>query len=69
MSENAKEKTYGTLIKEAEDTIRKLQTCDDVDQALELFELATENLNNCELRIEAAKGKFEKILCSQVPLE
>lgn len=61
-SENASDKRYNELIKDVEATIKKLQACDDVDDALELFEKASKCLQLCETKLEAAKGKFDKIV-------
>ncbi len=56
-----REKKYSELTKEVERTIKQLQGCDDVDQAVELFERASTYLSLCEAKLEAAKGKFEKM--------
>ena len=57
-------KGFGQLMKESEDMIRRIQQSDDVDEALKLFEQANSALSECEAKIEAAKGKFEKLIAS-----
>lgn len=53
---------YSDRISEVETIITKLQTCDDVDDAIKLFETASQHLKQCEQKIEEAQGKFEKIM-------
>ena len=62
MSENASaNKQYGHLIKTVEETIKKMQACDDVDEILSMYEYASQSLKECAKKLEDAKGKFEKI--------
>lgn len=64
MSEKGSGKKYNELVKEVEKTIKKLQSCDDVDDALMLFEEASEWLSVCETKLDTVKGKFEKMTTS-----
>jgi len=60
MSQN--DKKYSQLIKDVEDNIQKIQASKDVDDVLSLFEKATQSLKACESKLEAAKGRFEKLM-------
>ena len=60
MSE-APELTYMKLMNEVDEIVRNLQKCNDVDEAMRLFEKGTESLKMCEKRIEAARGKFVEL--------
>lgn len=55
------DKKYSEHIKDVETAIKKLQNCDDVDDALDLFEQASTSLDLCQAKLDAAKGKFEVI--------
>ena len=62
MSGNERDdKKYGALIKTVEETIKKMQSCDDVDEILTMYECASQNLKECEKKLEYAKGRFETI--------
>lgn len=61
MSGNESDEKYSVLIKTVEETIKKMQSCDDVDEVLKMYEDASQNLKQCEKKLDNAKGKFEKI--------
>lgn len=52
---------YSDRVKELEQIISKLQNCEDVDEAVELFEKGSQHILECEKRIQEAKGKYEEI--------
>ena len=56
-----KDKKYSEHIKDVENAIKKLQSCDDVDDALNLFEQASTSLDLCQAKLDDANGKFELI--------
>ena len=56
-----KDKKYSEHIKDVENAIKKLQSCDDVDEALNLFEQASTSLDLCQAKLDDANGKFELI--------
>jgi exodeoxyribonuclease VII small subunit len=58
---NLDDKKYSEIIQEVESILQKLQKCEDVDDAMQLFNDATEQLKICETRLANAKGTFEKI--------
>ena len=41
--------------------IHHLQTCDDVDEALALYEKANDLIKECNAQIDFANGRFEEI--------
>lgn len=53
---------YSERVKTVEHIISELQTCDDVDDAIALFERASEHLKECERKLEHAQGKFNKMV-------
>lgn len=55
------DKKYSEIIQEIESILQTLQKCEDVDDAMQLFSNATEQLRICETRLANAKGTFEKI--------
>lgn len=61
MSGNESDEKYSVLIKTVEETIKKMQSCDDVDEVLKMYEDASQNLKQCEKKLDNAKGKFERI--------
>ena len=53
--------TYKTQIAEVERIVGRLQTCDDVDEALALYEDAVQRLRRCDDRLKHAMGRFEEL--------
>ena len=53
--------TYAGQMNDVEDIVRKLQNCTDVDEAMRMFERGTACLEDCERRIESARGKFSEL--------
>lgn len=64
MSGSESTKSYAQLMKEVQDATRSVQNCDDVDEAIAIFERACACLSACEAKLETAQGKFEKIVNS-----
>ena len=54
--------TYADQINEVEALVRKLQSCTDVDEALQMFEKGIACLEFCEQRIASARGRFSEIV-------
>ena len=52
---------YADHIREVEKILSKLQTCDDVDDAIKLYEDASTRLKVCEEKVEEAKGRFTEM--------
>ena len=52
---------YSDHIDFVEKAIKRIQSCQDIDEALELFEKASERVQICEKKLEDAKGTFEKL--------
>lgn len=50
---------YSEHIKKLNSILHKLQTCEDVDEAVDLYQSGCEHLQKCKDKIEKAKGKFE----------
>ncbi len=61
----AEDTTYTTHMKEVDKLLTKLQACEDVDEALQLFEEANRRIKACEAKIENAKGRFTEMTCSE----
>lgn len=61
MSEEVK---YSDRMRTVDSIITKLRTCDDVDEAINLFESGCEHLKVCKEKIEKAKGRYEEIILS-----
>ena len=55
------EKSYAENVAEVEEILRKLQSCADVDAAMEMFARGTECLEECERRLRKAQGRFQEI--------
>lgn len=53
---------YSDRIKEVEKIVTNLQSCEDVDDAMDLFERGCEHLLKCKEKIESAKGRYEEIM-------
>ena len=53
---------FKDMVKQIDNILQKLQSCEDVDDALDLFEKGSMLIQTCERRVESAKGKFEEIL-------
>ena len=56
-----KEMKYSERIAHVEGLIKKLQSCNDVDDAISMYTSAVEHLNVCEQKLQSAKGSFEEI--------
>ena len=41
--------------------IDTLGTCDDVEEAMKMYEEAETHLRECECAIESAKGRYEEV--------
>ena len=59
--------TYPEIVRDVERILSSLQSCDDVDNAIKLYEEADLKLKRCEEKIEACKGKVETIMQSNTP--
>ena len=59
MSEEVK---YSDRMREVDAIITKIRTCDDVDEAIKLFESGCDHLKVCREKIEKAKGRYEEII-------
>lgn len=74
MSENklktysdGKLKTYSDVIGRVNDLLRSIESTDDIDAVLEMYEEAVHHLNDCDLRLKHATGRFETIASSLQP--
>ena len=56
------EKKYKDLTNSIHSAITKMQSCTDVDEAVELFEYATRCIQVCEQKLSDAQGRFQKIV-------
>ena len=52
---------FSVRILEIEKIINQLQTTDDIDDALKLFQQGKEHVEECNKKIIEAQGKFEEI--------
>tara|TARA_B110000046_G_scaffold169754_1_gene189131 strand:+ start:457 stop:669 length:213 start_codon:yes stop_codon:yes gene_type:complete len=55
------EVTYASRIETVNRLVGSLQTCDDVEEAIKMYEEAETHLSKCEQVIESAKGRYEEI--------
>lgn len=55
------EVTYASRIDTVNRLIGSLQTCDDVEEAIKMYEEAETHLKKCEQMIESAKGRYEEL--------
>ena len=58
---SANELTYKQKMDMVEDAVAKLQRSDDVDEAIRLYEKANALLQECEAKIESARGRFAEL--------
>ena len=56
-----KRKTYKELMKEAEESIAQLSTCDDVDEAMHLFRKGNDCLRDAEQILKDAEGEIKRL--------
>ena len=56
---------YSELVSEVDELMRKMQTCEDVDDALSMYEAALERLTECETRLKRAEGRITEIQNAQ----
>lgn len=52
---------YSERVHEVQSIIKRLQACEDVDDAIRMYEEATEHIRACEKKIEAAQGRFNEL--------
>lgn len=57
-------KSYPDLLARVAELVKELERCDDVDQVISKYDEAVTCLNECENRIEQAKGKFDEMTTS-----
>ena len=60
MSTDYKLKSYSEVLARVNQITHDLERDDDIDHILEMYEEAVSHLNECEKRLEQAKGRFEK---------
>lgn len=53
--------TYASRIDTVNRLIGSLQTCEDVEEAIKMYEEAEAHLKECEQIIQSAKGRYEEI--------
>ena len=58
------ERNYKDLTNSIHSAITKMQSCTDVDEAVQLFEHATHCIEVCEQKLSNAQGRFQKIVQS-----
>lgn len=59
MSSSSNVNTYAANLKKIEQIVKQLQTCDDVDVAVEMYESGQQLISDCKDRIDHAKKKYE----------
>lgn len=57
-------KSYPDLLARVTELVKELERCDDVDQVISKYDEAVKCLDECENRIEQAKGKFDEMTTS-----
>ena len=55
------EHTYAERMSAVSQLIAEIERCDDVDVALQKYDLAAAHLDACRDRVSAAQGKFEEL--------
>tara|TARA_B110000008_G_C16508225_1_gene379056 strand:- start:55 stop:258 length:204 start_codon:yes stop_codon:yes gene_type:complete len=55
------EPKFSERLSEIDKIINKLQTTDDIDDALQLFQQGKQHVEECNRKIIEAQGKFEEI--------
>ena len=53
--------TYSQAIRRVNELVREIESHDDIDEVLQMYEEATAHLNDCEARLQRAQGRFETI--------
>ena len=53
--------TYSDFTRRVSEIVKEMDKNDDVDRALELYEEALSHINECENRLQKARGRFEEI--------
>ena len=61
--------TYSDFTRRVSEIVKEMDKNDDVDRALELYEEAVSHINECESRLQNARGRFEEINATLVPTE
>lgn len=54
--------SYASRIQEINRLTGLLQSCDDVEEAIKIYESAEAHLRECERTLESAKGRYEEII-------
>lgn len=52
---------YSDALKRVESVVQAMQGCEDVDEALTMYEEAIRLVAQCQARLDSAQGKFEEI--------
>tara|TARA_B110000046_G_scaffold164046_1_gene179353 strand:+ start:4621 stop:4821 length:201 start_codon:yes stop_codon:yes gene_type:complete len=52
---------YSDALKRVERVVQMMQTCDDVDEAILMYEEAVKLVQQCQERLDQAQGRFEEI--------
>lgn len=52
---------YSDALKRVESVVKAMQVCEDVDEALTMYEEAIQLVAQCQARLDSAQGKFEEI--------
>lgn len=52
---------YSTRVKVIQTILTRLQTCDDVEDAIQMYEEATQHIQACAAKIRQAEGKFTEL--------
>lgn len=52
---------YSDAMKRIEAVVQTMQNCDDVDDAIAMYEEAAKLIQGCQRRLDLAQGKFDEI--------
>lgn len=58
---DSKMNSYSSILARVTELVKELDRCDDIDKVMTMYEEAITCLNECESRIEQAKGKFDEM--------